>query len=153
MLLVFIFLCVINQTKDLTLKQTWDFQTKLVGNNGTRSTWVDKTKMNDFTINEWFYSFTICSSLLSPKEWHLDWKRSEETSFGERGLWWISHICFIGQLFVWKNKKGGLGFKSLSLFNKTLLGEWSWRFVRERNPDEDEYSRYISRKGISINCN
>ncbi|RVW68261.1 putative ribonuclease H protein [Vitis vinifera] len=29
---------------------------------------------------------------------------------------------------------GGLGFKSLPLFNKTLLGKWSWRFVMEKNP-------------------
>ena len=33
-----------------------------------------------------------------------------------------------------EKQKGGLGFRSLSLFNKALLGKWSWRFVRERYP-------------------
>ena len=33
-----------------------------------------------------------------------------------------------------EKQKGGLGFRSLVLFNKALLGKWSWRFVRERNP-------------------
>ena len=32
--LVFTFLCITNQTKDLTLKETWEFQTNLVGKTG-----------------------------------------------------------------------------------------------------------------------
>ncbi|RVW28818.1 hypothetical protein CK203_096920 [Vitis vinifera] len=30
--------------------------------------------------------------------------------------------------------KGGLGFRSLSILNKALLGIWSWRFMSEKNP-------------------
>ena len=33
-----------------------------------------------------------------------------------------------------EKQKGGLDFRSLSLFNKALLGKWSWRFVEERDP-------------------
>ena len=42
MSLAFTFLYVTNQAKDLTLKGTWDFQTKLVERKGIRSRWLDK---------------------------------------------------------------------------------------------------------------
>ena len=51
MLLVFTFLCTTNQTNDLTLKGTWDFQTKLVGKVGYESKRWDKTKKKDLTVN------------------------------------------------------------------------------------------------------
>ena len=31
------------------------------------------------------------------------------------------------------NEKGGLGIRNLVLFNRTLLGNWAWRFVVEEN--------------------
>ncbi|KAL6322332.1 hypothetical protein AAG906_007885 [Vitis piasezkii] len=36
-------------------------------------------------------------------------------------------------IFCMEKQKGGLGFRSLPLFNKALLGKWSWRFVKERD--------------------
>lgn len=32
-----------------------------------------------------------------------------------------------------EKQKRGLGIRSLSVFNKTLMGKWSWRFVSKRN--------------------
>ena len=52
MSLVFTLLCATNQTKDLTLKKTWDFQTKLVGKKGVGLEWWDKTKKKDSTVNK-----------------------------------------------------------------------------------------------------
>ena len=51
MWLVFTILCVTNQAKDLTLKGTWDFQTKLVEKEGIESERWDKTKKKNLTIN------------------------------------------------------------------------------------------------------
>ena len=36
-------------------------------------------------------------------------------------------------IFCMEKQKGGLGFRSLPLFNKALLGKWSWRLVKERD--------------------
>ena len=36
-------------------------------------------------------------------------------------------------IFCMEKQKGGLGFRSLPLFNKALLGKRSWRFVKERD--------------------
>ena len=52
MSLVFTFLCATNQGNDLTLKGTWDFQTKLVEGKGTRPKWLDKTKKKNFIVNK-----------------------------------------------------------------------------------------------------
>ena len=49
--LVFTFLCATNQTKDLTLKGTWEFHTNLVGKCGEKSSIWDKAKKKDLTVN------------------------------------------------------------------------------------------------------
>ena len=33
-----------------------------------------------------------------------------------------------------EKQKRGLDIRNLSIFNKALLGKWSWRFVSEKNP-------------------
>ena len=48
--LVFTFLCATNQTKDLTLKGTWEFQTNLVGKTEGESGQWDKARKKDLTI-------------------------------------------------------------------------------------------------------
>ena len=49
--LVFTFLCATNQTKDLTLKGTWDFQTKLVEKTGDELERWDKARKKDLIVN------------------------------------------------------------------------------------------------------
>ena len=48
--LVFTFLYATNQTKDLTLKGTWEFQTNLVGKTGGESEQWDKARKKDLTV-------------------------------------------------------------------------------------------------------
>ena len=52
MLLIFTFLCVTYQAKDLTLRKTWDFQIKLVRRKGIGAKWSDKAAKKDFTVNK-----------------------------------------------------------------------------------------------------
>ena len=49
MSLEFTFLCATNQTKDLTLKGTWEFQTNLVGKDGGEPKNWDKARKKDLT--------------------------------------------------------------------------------------------------------
>ena len=53
--LVLTFLWATNQTKDLTLKGTWEFQTNLVGKAGGESEYWDKARKKDFIVKslEW----------------------------------------------------------------------------------------------------
>ena len=48
--LVFTFLCTTNQTKDLTLKGTWEFQINLVGKTGGEPENWDKARKKDLTV-------------------------------------------------------------------------------------------------------
>ena len=50
--MVFTFLSVTNQAKDLTLNRACDFQTKSIGNDGVKSIWLDMIEKNDFTMNK-----------------------------------------------------------------------------------------------------
>ena len=60
MSMVFTFLSVANQAKDLTLNRACDFQTKSrgndgvksIGNDGVKSIWLDMIEKNDFTMNK-----------------------------------------------------------------------------------------------------
>ena len=49
--LVFTFLYATNWTKDLTLKETWEFHTNLVGKLGDKSERWDKVRKKDLTVN------------------------------------------------------------------------------------------------------
>ena len=44
-----------------------------------------------------------------------------------------SHLVNWSIVYLEK-QNGSLGFRSLSFFNRALLGKWSWRFVKERYP-------------------
>ena len=52
MSLVFTLLCTTNQAKDLTIKGTSNFQTKLVEKKGTESEWLNKARKKGFTVNK-----------------------------------------------------------------------------------------------------
>ena len=49
--LVFTFLCAISQTKALTLNETWEFHTNLVGKSGDNPGICDKAIKKDLTVN------------------------------------------------------------------------------------------------------
>ena len=52
MSLMFTFLSVTNQAKDLTLNGACNFQTKSIGNDGVGSIRLDKIEKNDFMVNK-----------------------------------------------------------------------------------------------------
>ena len=56
----------------------------------------------------------------------------KETFCGEGGALEQKPYLVNWAIVCLEKQKGGLGIRNLSIFNETLLGKWSWRFVSEK---------------------
>ena len=94
------------------------------------------SKGGRLTLVKHFVQFAnlLYVSFCHPKEGSCQiGKDLKEVFVGIRGF---GSKVALGELFIicLEKQKGGLGIRDLSILNEALLGKWSWRFVRERNP-------------------